>query len=280
MYLILMKEGFPMNELIPVSNQVLNGTPTQTINARDLHEFLEMEKKFSDWIKDQIVRARLVEGIDYIAITVNPKEGKNPLGGRPKKEYHVTTDAAKDIGMISGSEKGIEVRNYFKECERLAKIAFQNKAAKTEIELAEERLAETQRLIDSLKEKEALKRIIDNHTLFGKSNPLDSQLDAVSLKDIKESYGWMPKGRIRQVLMHYEHPETIFNVPNSKITKSMFIEDGIDEVLECFYNEADKFISRSKQSLVLNHDCLLGSPIRIPKEIAIEYLEYSEEDFI
>src|SRR5690606_28048169 len=35
-------------------------------------------------------------------------------------EYHLTIEAGKHIAMMSGTDKGFEVRDYFIECERLA----------------------------------------------------------------------------------------------------------------------------------------------------------------
>ena len=36
-------------------------------------------------------------------------------------DYYLTIEAAKQIAMMSGCDKGFEVRNYFLECERIAK---------------------------------------------------------------------------------------------------------------------------------------------------------------
>ena len=90
----------------------------QTVNARDLHAFLEVKQDFSNWIKKQIERARLVEGRDYIIFA---QKGENTGRGRSSLEYHLTIEAAKHIAMMSGCDKGFEVRDYFLECERIAK---------------------------------------------------------------------------------------------------------------------------------------------------------------
>lgn len=98
-----------------------NGELIQTINARDLHAFLEVGKDFSTWIKVQIDRARLVENCDFVVVQVLPQKGENSKGGRPSMEYHLTLDAGKHISMMSNTDKGFEVRDYFIECERQAK---------------------------------------------------------------------------------------------------------------------------------------------------------------
>jgi prophage antirepressor-like protein len=51
-------------------------------------------------------------------IEVIGKIPKNsPKGGRPRIDYHLTLQGAMHIAMISNTEKGFEVRDYFIECE-------------------------------------------------------------------------------------------------------------------------------------------------------------------
>ena len=38
-------------EMIKISETEINGVKVQTINARDLHSFLEVGRDFSTWIK-------------------------------------------------------------------------------------------------------------------------------------------------------------------------------------------------------------------------------------
>lgn len=110
-----------MNTLPEIRPSSIGGEPVQTIDARDLHAFLEVSKDFSDWIKAQISRARLVENRDYVALRVFAQKGENLTGGRPRIEYALTLEAGKHIAMMSGTDKGFEVREYFIECERRAK---------------------------------------------------------------------------------------------------------------------------------------------------------------
>lgn len=122
-----------MNAILPIVAETPIGTDTvQTVRGRDVHAFLDVRKDFSDWMKAQIERARLKEGRDYV-IEVSPQKGVNPStqncaqsdqrvsGGRPRTEYHLTLDAAKHVGMMSGTDRGHDLREYFLECERKAK---------------------------------------------------------------------------------------------------------------------------------------------------------------
>jgi len=108
--------GNQLANIINIGQDVIGGESIQTVNARQLHTGLGVKKDFSDWIKAQILRARLVEKRDYLA---SPLKG---VGGKfDSIEYHLTIESAKHIAMMSGTEKGFGVREYFLECERLAK---------------------------------------------------------------------------------------------------------------------------------------------------------------
>lgn len=85
------------------------------VYARDLHAALEIRKRFTDWIEDQITRGNMVLGQDY---GVFHKKVKNLLGGRPEKEYILRADAAKHIAMMSQSDKAKAIRQYFIEVEK------------------------------------------------------------------------------------------------------------------------------------------------------------------
>ena len=87
----------------------------RAVSARDLHAFLESKQEFANWIKNRIEKYDLVENVDYV---VFDKSVKNPNGGRPQIEYALTIDAAKELSMVEGSEKGKQARRYFIACEK------------------------------------------------------------------------------------------------------------------------------------------------------------------
>ena len=106
-----------MNELIKIEKSNVGGDLIDTVNARDLHGFLESRQDFSDWIKNRIQQYGFVEGVDYLI----HKFTDNPLGGRPTIDYHITVDMAKELAMVERNEKGRQARQYFIECERRLK---------------------------------------------------------------------------------------------------------------------------------------------------------------
>ena len=107
-----------MNELIKLQPQPINGTPTETVSARELHTFLEVNTKFADWIKNRINEYDFVENQDFISFSENLEK---PTGGRPSQEYYITLDMAKELSMVERNDKGKQARRYFIECEKKLK---------------------------------------------------------------------------------------------------------------------------------------------------------------
>ena len=56
-----------MNELIALNQSSINGEVQQTVNARELHAFLQSKQDFSTWIKNRIEKYGFVENQDFIA---------------------------------------------------------------------------------------------------------------------------------------------------------------------------------------------------------------------
>jgi len=107
-----------MSAIISIAQGNIGDQTVQTVNARELHSYLEVGKDFSTWIKDRIDQYDFVENQDFI---VFPEIGENPKGGRPSKEYALSLDMAKELSMVERNEKGKQARQYFIECERRAK---------------------------------------------------------------------------------------------------------------------------------------------------------------
>ena len=114
------------SNLIPVFNGLIQNQPVQLCNARELHAFLEIKNKYADWIKDRISEYGFIQDEDYFIITER-------TNGRPRKEYHITLDMGKELGMVERNERGRQIRQYFIRCERTLKALQQPK----QLELSE-----------------------------------------------------------------------------------------------------------------------------------------------
>ena len=108
-----------MNELIPLQPQTINGNAVETVNARELHAFLEVQTRFNDWIKNRIEQYDFVENQDFLVVT-EKKVTMTDAGEKATliKEYHITLDMAKELSMVERNEKGKQARKYFIECEK------------------------------------------------------------------------------------------------------------------------------------------------------------------
>ncbi|WP_193210226.1 antA/AntB antirepressor family protein [Aliarcobacter butzleri] len=100
-----------MNEIIKISSEFIGIEKVNSVNARELHQVLEIGKDFTTWMNTQINSLGLEKNVDYIVYEVKGN-------GRPQKEYIITTDTAKHISMASRTAKGKEVRNYFIQIEK------------------------------------------------------------------------------------------------------------------------------------------------------------------
>lgn len=101
------------SNLIPVFNGLIQNQPVQLCNARELHAFVESKQEYATWIKNRINEYGFIQDEDYLVITER-------TNGRPRKEYHITLDMGKELGMVERNERGRQIRKYFIECERRA----------------------------------------------------------------------------------------------------------------------------------------------------------------
>lgn len=108
----------------------INQTPTLLCNARDLHAFLKVGRRFATWITQRIAEYGFLENQDFAIISRNgeivdhigfPDSGNQKTGrggDRRSKDYHLTLDTAKELAMVERTEQGRAVRRYFIDCER------------------------------------------------------------------------------------------------------------------------------------------------------------------
>ena len=104
-----------MNELISLNQSAINGELQQTVNARELHAFLEVGKDFSTWIKNRLETLGSIENEDYLLTKIGEQL---PSGTKYKIEYYLTLDVAKHLAMMERNDKGKQARQYFIECEK------------------------------------------------------------------------------------------------------------------------------------------------------------------
>lgn len=100
------------NELIKIeAHEIL----IQSVNARDLYEFLGLaDSQWSRWTKQNIENNEFAfENNDWVGFDMMSS-------GNKTRGYALSVDFAKRIAMMTKSEKGEQVRQYFLDCERRA----------------------------------------------------------------------------------------------------------------------------------------------------------------
>lgn len=107
----------------------LQNQSIQLINARELHQLLQVGRDFSNWIKSRIESYGFIENEDFTCSPNLASEKSKGLaslwGGQNKIDYHITLDMAKELCMLERSELGQKARRYFIQMEKEALQARQ-----------------------------------------------------------------------------------------------------------------------------------------------------------
>ena len=109
-----------MKELIKITEK----DGQQLVSARELHEFLGVSKHITQWIKPYIKDDNdygFELNVDFMRI-----DGEvNPTNGLPTVDFAITIEMAKELSMVSKTEKGKQARKYFIQCEKKLKEVAQ-----------------------------------------------------------------------------------------------------------------------------------------------------------
>jgi len=93
-------------EILPVLQQD-NG---DWINARILHEQLQIGAEYTTWIKRRIKKYNFDENVDFVSFDKTVKRG---IGATIAKEYSISVEMAKQLTMVERSKIGTIARKYF-----------------------------------------------------------------------------------------------------------------------------------------------------------------------
>ncbi|MDT2640418.1 phage antirepressor KilAC domain-containing protein [Enterococcus dongliensis] len=102
-----------MNELIKVTT---NENDEQLVSARDLHKFLGIKKKFSQWWEQYSDMFAI--GEDYTRVPQSYLVESGNGTSRIYDDYALKLDIAKHISMLTKTEKGKQARSYFIQLEK------------------------------------------------------------------------------------------------------------------------------------------------------------------
>lgn len=102
-----------MEEIIKINQ---NEQGEAQVSARELYQALEIKKsyRFSQWFETNA--KHLIENEDFTSVDTTTVVNNGAI--KTIQDYLLTVDAAKQISLMSGTEKGKQVRMYFIEVEK------------------------------------------------------------------------------------------------------------------------------------------------------------------
>ena len=138
-----------MDSLIQITKNNINGSEINSVNAREIYDYLGLAKgQFSRWIKTAIEKYDFIQNEDFLSIDTDV-EGV--------KDYIVTLDMAKELCMVSNTEKGKEARKYFIEFEKQGKTLINQQSQ--EIRLLQGMLNTISKMDNRVTELEQTRRL-------------------------------------------------------------------------------------------------------------------------
>lgn len=101
-------------DIIKIGLNQIGIEEVNSVNSRDIYEYLEVKTEYRIWINRAIEKYDFVENEDFQAVQKRTPSGQTTI------DYIVTMDMAKELCMVSNTEKGKETRKYFIQKEKEA----------------------------------------------------------------------------------------------------------------------------------------------------------------
>ena len=97
-----------MNELLKVNYD----SEQPTVSGRELHDFLAIKTRYSDWFHRMIAYG-FEEGSDYATVLKNVYRADGAQMPQSQQDHELTIPMAKELCMLQRNEKGKQARQYF-----------------------------------------------------------------------------------------------------------------------------------------------------------------------
>ena len=237
-----------MTELIKITT---NDEGKQLVSARELHEGLEVGKKFTDWIKNRINKYGFEENEDYTIINeVSQNREGSRLVNREQTDYIITTDMAKELCMVENNEQGRKYRKYFIECEKKLK------QLQTPSYMIDDPIERAIAWIEEQKQKKLLQQQNqEQQLLLEEQQPkvefyddVAGSKDAVAMKEVAKVLGI--KGMGRNKLFKFLRDKKI--LARNNMPYQEYVDRGYFRVIEQRYNTNNGDIKITFTTLVYN----------------------------
>ena len=146
------------------------------------------------------------------------------------------------------------------------------KASRKELlKLAYEHEEKIEMLKEQVEYLEPFKEKVDNSMAIFPTKESTDEGERVYKKYLKEKYPFIGNNSITNILEYYTKYKY-------KETKS-YLKTEVDTAIKEFFDTCSYDISEQKLTVIIKHDCLLSGQMQVKKEHAINYLNYTEEDF-
>lgn len=162
-----------MNKLISIREN----KGKQVVSARELYLSLGYDSSnYSRWVKSNIIENPYsIEGEDWTPLVTNDEPINQNVN--PTKDYAITIVMAKKIAMMSKTEIGNKIRDYFIECEKKLK---QNAPT-----LPQTYLEALKALVKSEEQKQVL--ALENESMKPKAEYFDEIVDRGGLTNFRDT---------------------------------------------------------------------------------------------
>lgn len=173
------------NELVPV---YVTSTGEKVVYGTELFECLGSKQEYSNWIKNRVKDCDATEEKDFTIIL------SKSTGGRPKQEYIIKLDTAKEMAMLERNDQGKRVRRYFIDVEKRYKE--EKRSGPTCIEDV---------LIQSLQEMKDIRARVDKQ-----SEAIHTVKEAMTAPAIEEPFGTWVARKIESIANSPDFKENPF----------------------------------------------------------------------
>ena len=90
-----------MKELVKISETQIGNDVINSVDARELYEFLGSKQDFSTWMKNRIDQYGFIQDIDFIQFHHFVESNS-----KARIEYTLSLDMAKEFSMVEKTDKG------------------------------------------------------------------------------------------------------------------------------------------------------------------------------
>lgn len=186
--------GLSQNVGSAIMPEVINNQ----VDARSVHEALQVPSDFSHWWKRRVDEFGFIEGEDFSSCVTKTALGRNRI------DFIVSLDMAKELAMVERNEMGRKMRRYFIECEKrlassgglhppsqghiptstLLKLQEINAGVISELRAQQERIAQLESQVAAGEDYQAIAQYVLERYYIALSAP---QLSFISKRCLQES---------------------------------------------------------------------------------------------